>query len=443
MISLSLSVFSILKSVYSDYKAKGYIPKDFPVKTLRELLMTATGLESIIESTLFSETVNPNVLSDVAEYDKVLDNLEKRIISWSNRYLNSTDTVKEDGDVIYYALNKTTNDRTQTSNGPASADIITGTTNNLSLKSIIDKGIADLENNLAFGKKIENKKEIKTQTISIDSIRNINDFYTKEGGKFGVANEKLIQRIKNIQNEFIKSRDNVEKAVENKMNEVIIDKNSGFGFKPTIRNIFAVILANADTYIRLMQDVHRKAIQRSNFRKEEIVGEISNNKNEVIYPWPEVKKKGNKESYTHYYPADTEVIKTTKGNNFSLWPEVEFIETYNSVATKRVDAESGKEIFPSELMFVFDGKDEEREVKNVSTLFKIENKIPYVDKSLASVFYEIFERAQYITSYSNFTYYKVLDEICSKEFETLDGAIKNDNDIMEVLNQQVKAINIT
>ena len=442
-ISKTTKGFSILKSVYSDYKAKGYIPKDFPVKTLRELLMTATGLESIIESTLFSETVNPNVLSDVAEYDKVLDNLEKRIISWSNRYLNSTDKVKEDGDVIYYALNKVSNDRTQTSNGPASADIITGTTNNLSLKSIIDKGIADLENNLAFGKKIENKKEIKTQTISIDSIRNINDFYTKEGGKFGVANEKLIQRIKNIQNEFIKSRDNVEKAVENKMNEVIIDKNSGFGFKPTIRNIFAVILANADTYIRLMQDVHRKAIQRSNFRKKEIVGEISNNKNEVIYPWPEVKKKGNKESYTHYYPADSEVIKTTKGNNFSLWPEVEFIETYNSVATKRVDAESGKEIFPSELMFVFDGKDEEREVKNVSTLFKIENKIPYVDKSLASVFYEIFERAQYITSYSNFTYDKGLDEICSKEFETLDGAIKNDNDIREVLNQQVKAINIT
>jgi hypothetical protein len=438
-ISKTTKGYSILKSVYSDYKAKGYIDKDFPVKTLRELLMTASGLESIIESTLFSETVNPNVLSDVAEYDKVLDNLEKRIISWGNRYLNSTDTVKEDGDVIYYALNKVTNDRTQTSNGAASADIITGTTNNLSLKSIIDKGIADLENNLAFGKKIENKKEIKTKTISLDSIRNIKDFYTTEGGKFGVANEKLIQRIKDIQNAFIKSRDNVEKAVEAKMNEVIRNNDNGFGFDPTIRNIFAVILANADTYIRLMQDVHRKAIQRSNFRKEAIVGEISNNKNEVIYPWPEVKKKGNKESYTHYYPADTEVIKTTQGNNFSLWPEVEFIETYNSVATKRVDAESGKEIFPSDLMFVFDGKDEKREVRNVSTLFKIGEKYPYTDKSLASIFYEIFERAQYITSYSNFIYDKGLDEICAKEFETLDSAIESDIDVREVLNQQVKS----
>jgi hypothetical protein len=109
-ISKTTKGFSILKSVYSDYKAKGYIPKDFPVKTLRELLMTATGLESIIENTLFSETVSPDVLSDVAEFDKLLGNLEKTVISWSNRFLNSTDIVKEDGDVIYYALNKATND---------------------------------------------------------------------------------------------------------------------------------------------------------------------------------------------------------------------------------------------------------------------------------------------------------------------------------------------
>ena len=439
-ISKTTKGYSILKSVYSDYKAKGYIPKDFPVKTLREILMTANGLENIIETTLFSETVSPNVLSDVAEYDKVLDNLEKRIISWGGRYLNQTDIVKEDGDVIYYALNKVTNDRTQTSNGPASADIITGTTNNLSLKSILDKGIADLENNLAFGKKIENKKKIQTKTISLDSIRNINDFYTKEGGKFGVANEKLIQRIKDIQNTFIKSRDTVETEVENQMNQIVMNSDKGgFGFAPTIRNIFAVILANADTYIRLMKDVHRKAIQRSDFRKKEIVGNVSDNKDEIIYPWPEVKKKGNKEVYTHYYPADTQVVKSTKGNNFSLWPEIEFIETYNSVATKRVDAESGKEIFPSDLMFVFDGKDEQREVRNVSTLFKVGNKIPYTDKSLASVFYEIFERAQYITSYSNFTYDNGLDEICAKEFETLDSAIESDVDVREVLNQQIKS----
>ena len=436
-ISKTTKGFSILKSVYSDYKAKGYIPKDFPVKTLREILMTATGLETIIENALFSETVSPNVLSDVSEFDKILGNLEKTVISWSNRFLNSTDKVKEDGDVIYYALNKATNDRTQTSNGPISGDIISGTTNNLSLKSRIDKYIIDLENNSAFGKKIENKQKIKTKTISLDSIRNISDFFVFNDGKYGVANEKLIERIKKIQNEFITSRDSVETDVEKAINEVIKDnKKGGFGFEPTIRNIFAVILANADTYVRLMKDVHRKAIQRSDFRKKEIVG-ISDNKDEVIYPWPEVKKKGNKEQYAFYYPADSQVVESTKGKNFSLWPEVEFVETYNSVATKRVDAESGKEISSSDLMFVFDGKDELREVKNVSTLFKTEDKYPYTDKSIASILYEISERAQYITSYNNFSAENGLNEICANEFETLSSAIDGDIDIREVLNQLI------
>lgn len=441
-ISKTTKGFSILKSVYSDYKAKGYIAKDFPNKTLREILMTASGLETIIESALFSETVSADRLSDVAEYDKVLDNLEKRIISWSNRYLSRTgDSVQIDG-FDYYPLNKTTSDRTQTSSGPTSADIITGTTNSLSLLSIINKGIIDLENNMAFGKKNDPKKtkgHIETNSISLNSIKNIGDFYTFSGVNFVVANEKLIQRIKDIQNKFIKSRQGVEEAIEAKINEVVIRSDGGFGFKPTIRNIFAVILANADTYIRLMKDVHRKAIQRSNFRKKEI-NYLSDNKDEVLYPWPEVKKKGNKEVPTHYYPADKDIVSLTKGNNYSLWPEVEFIETYNSVATKRVDAETGKEISPSELMFVFDEKDEKREIKNVSTLFKIGDRYPYTDKSLSSIFYEIAERAQFITSYSNFTYDKGLDEICKKEFETLNSAIQNDVDIKEILNQQVPSI---
>jgi len=440
-ISKTTKGYSILKSVYSDYIAKGYIPKDFPVKTLRELLMTATGIESIIETALFSQTVNPDVLSDVAEFDKLLGNLENMVISWSNRYLSKTEEKTKDGD-FYYPLNKITSDRTQTSTGPANADIVSGTTNNSSLKSKIDKYIVDLEENVAFGKKagskeIKNKDSVKTKTISLDSIRNITDFFFFDEGKYWVSNEKLVDRIKKIQNEFITSRESVEKSVEDAMNTVIQNNEGGFGFKPTIRNIFAVILANADTYIRLMKDVHRKAIQRADFRKQEIIG-ISDNKNEVIYPWPEVKKKGNKESYSFYYPADSQVVESTKGKNFSLWPEVEFVETYNSVATKRVDAESGKEIFPSDLMFVFDGKDESREVKAVSTLFKINDKYPYTDKSLSSILYEIFERAHYITSYNNFTTDKVISEICNKEFETLSSAIDGDVDVREVLSQQIK-----
>lgn len=444
-ISKTTKGYSILKSIYSDYKAKGYIPQDFPVKTLRDLLMTASSIENVIEETLFSQTVSPDVLSDVAEYDKLLSAFERRIISWSTLHLTSSDIVKTETvyetsslnpkDYNYYSLNKSTVDKSKSSTGAISADIITGTTNNFSLKYIIDETIKSLEANLAFGKSISNTKEIKTKSISLDPIKNINEFWTTNDGKIGVANEKLIQRIKDIQNTFIKSRDAVETAVEKQMNTIITNKKDGFGFSPTIRNIFAVILANADTYIRLMKDVHAKSIKKSEFRKKEI-GAISDNKDEVIYPWPEVQKKGSKGT-EDYYPADPQILGLTKGNDYNLWPEVEFVETYNSIATKRVDAESGKEVSPSELMFVIEDDIETRNVKNVSSLFKIGNNIPYTNKSLAGVFYEIYERAQIITSFSNFDYDKGLNEICDKEFENITNATSEDIDIRDVLNQQI------
>lgn len=445
-ISKSTKGYSILKSIYSDYKAKGYIPQDFPTKTLRDLLMTASSIENVIEETLFSQTVSPEALSDVAEYDRLLDRFEKSLISWSTTHLTSTDSVKTEtvyettslNPVVYeyYSLNKKSVDKSKTSSGAISADIITGTTNNLSLKFIIDTYISQLELNVAFGKTVSNKPNgVKTQTISLDPIKNLNEFWVISDGKIGVANEKLIQRLKNIQNTFIKSRDKVEKAVEAQMNTIITSKKDGFGFSPTIRNIFAVILANADTYIRLMKDVHAKSIQKSEYRKKEI-GAISQYKDEVIYPWPEVQKKGNKGT-EDYYPADAQVLGLTKGNDYNLWPEVEFVETYHSIATKRVDAESGKEVSPSDLMFVIEDDIDTRKVKNVSTLFKIGNNLPYTNKSLSGVFYEIYERAQMITSLNNFNYAQGLNEICDKEFENISNATENDMDIRSVLNQQI------
>ena len=440
-ISKTTKGYSILKSVYDDYKAKGYIPADFPVKTLRELLMTATALESIIETALFSEAIDPEVLSDVNEYNNALTAFERRLIAWGTRNLNKNDIVKEvtfgDEVITYYGLNKTQSENAGTQNGPISADIITNDKNALSLISIIKDGIQKLEGNKAFGKKVDNKKQIKTKSISLDPIRNVGEFYDK-GEKFSVAIEKLINRLKDIELTFVKERQKVEDAVEAKMNEVISNKDTGFGFKPTIRNIFAVIMSNADTYIRLMKDVHTKVVQISDLRKKEI-GYISTNPDEPIYPWPEVKKSGKNNQPTFYYPADPQILNVTKGNNYSLWPEVEFIETYHSVATKRVDAESGKEIFPATLNFVFDGEDEKRQIRNVSSLLNINSPYPYSDKTLSNLFYEIYERAQIITSTNTFDYGKGLEEICQKEFENIDEATKNDVDIRSILSQQVKA----
>jgi hypothetical protein len=441
--------YSILKSVYSDYMAKGYIPKDFPTKTLRDLLMTAKGLDKIIETQLFSGTVDPSVLAHIAEYDVLLDSFERAVVSWGNRYLVSnqnevkSETLKgPDGrDKIYryFRLNKPTNDQTKVSGGAINPDVITNKDDKTSLQGIINRFIDGLEKNTAFGKNITNNKEVKTVPISLDKVRNISDFYFFDGSTYGVAIEKLVDAIKSIQTTFVTSRKGVEDKVEEKMNEIISNPNlGGFGFKPTIRNIFAVILANADTYIRLMKDVHTKGIQKSKERASKFTKPSDQNKEEYFYPWPEVLKKDESEREVAFYPADPAITEQTKGNDFSLWPEVEFIETYNSVATKRVDPLSGTEIAPSELTFVIDGDNDERNVKHVSSFFKIDNLIPYTNKSIGNLLYEIYERAFFVTSYDNFEYGSGLDDIVNNEVENLKSSLAYDIDIIDLIKNQVK-----
>ena len=452
-ISKTTKGYSILTSVYNDYKAKGFIDKDFPVKTLRDLLMTAKGLDKIIETQLFSETVDPLVLTDVAEYDTLLDSFERNVQSWARRNLNSEEAeIKSeklpgpDGaekTYRYYRIRKAVNDQTKTTTGTASSDIIVNKDNKLSLQGIINNFIEKAEKNTAFGKEIkpnQGKNALKTTTISIDKVRNINSFFTFDGAAYGVAIEKLVDAIKSIQTTFITSRNDVEKGIEDRMNVIISSKDpnlGGFGFKPTIRNIFAVILANADTYIRLMKDVHSKAIQKANERKAGLVKPTDGNKNEFFYPWPEVLRKQNNETDVSLYPADPSIVKETKADNFSLWPEIEFIETYNSVATKRVDP-LGKEISASDLAFVFDNDSESRNIKNISSFFKINNVIPYTNKSFSNLLYEIYERAFYVTSYNSFEYSSGLDSIVDSEVENIKSSLTYDVDIIELIKNGIK-----
>jgi hypothetical protein len=442
-ISKTTKGYSILKSVYDEYRAKGFVPQDFPDKTLRDLLMTANSLDKILEQTLFDETVDPTVLSHVAEYDSLLTRFENRAINWASRNLSGT-IQESEGGFDYYPLNKPTLDKTKTTNGANSGDIITGSTNNASLQTIIDGFIKEADTNTAFGKNVKPTKEGQVKTFSIDltKVSKASDFVKVSGGNYSVSIDKLISKLKEIQNTFVKARDTVETDVEKKMNQIIKDPNKGgFGFEPTIRNIFAVILANADTYIRLMKDVHTKAIRLSETRKEALKYKINDDKNESLYPWPEVKKKSqDRNTYTHYYPGDNEIEKEIQGRKFSVWPEVEFVETYNSIATKRVDPLSNKEISSSEIMFVFEDDLEKKEIRNVSSLFKILNTIPYSNKTVSGVLYEIFERAEYLTSFDSFTNEKGLDELYKKEFETLDSAIQDDIDIRELLATQIKTV---
>src|SRR5205823_6484074 len=97
-----------------------------------------------------------------------------------------------------------------------------------------------------------------------------------------------------------------EDLLSKKINEVVKTK-IGIGFEPTTRNVFAVVLASVDTWIRMMQDVHQKAIDVSQERASLITGHAD--KGEELYPWPQITKKGitDDKPVILVYPGDPSV----------------------------------------------------------------------------------------------------------------------------------------
>ena len=110
------------------------------------------------------------------------------------------------------------------------------------------------------------------------------------------------------------------------------------GFKPTIRNVFAVIISGSDTFLRLMDDVHTKAMKNSKNTHRLSVSKASNDtkKTDIVFPWPQYSVvKQEKECCTSSvitYLGAADAIDTTEGNNKEIWPEVDFVEEYTKTS---------------------------------------------------------------------------------------------------------------
>jgi hypothetical protein len=139
-----------------------------------------------------------------------------------------------------------------------------------------------------------------------------------------------------------------------KMNEIYRDKDKGLGFDPTIKNIFGVLMANADVYIRLMKDVHNRAFEVAERRKKVIGNLEDESKDGQIYPWPEIKKQTANKQKVLAYPGDPELQQKLQSFNRSLWPEIDFLENYHGVATKRLDSLAQKEGNVGNISYIFE-----------------------------------------------------------------------------------------
>jgi hypothetical protein len=435
-ISKTSKGFVLLKAVYDEYIQKGFLPKDFNVRprTLREIITIASSLDKILEREIFDQKVDFRILSGIKEFETSITTFEEQIKSWSSVRLSNDFFVKNGVD--YFKL--ATSENNSLKNVYNSDQNSSGT-----LDYIIRQNIGRLANSkvLLDTIKADQRANFDKNALEISLATKIKDYKSYQddsNGIYGIAKNEILKDIYEISNTFVKQRNKVIQNIEEEMNKIIRDKDKGIGFEPTIQNIFAVIMANADVYIRLFKDTHRKSFEVGEERAKKIGNLSDETKGKPIYPWPEIKKVSTSQQKILAYPRDPDLEKKLESNNPRLWPEIDFLENYYAVASKKLDTNTEKEGGVGNISYVFANDEKNVDIPKISTLFQWMNYQPYISKDITSLVYEIWERSKYATLVDSFNN-ESIKELANIEFEILQKVLEEDFDVISIL----KGVNTT
>jgi hypothetical protein len=290
-------------------------------------------------------------------------------------------------------------------------------------------------NDELFQFKVENSKFFQPNAVRLGGEVAIFPTYN-----FVFAGKNNFEGIYNeIISEISKQKEKIVLALSAFLQKKIEGPN-GLGFRPSIRNIMAMIFASVEAYYLMMDDVHTDAWnQRLNKkRKQAILGNTlssassdtkddtptttnENLANIPVYPWPQYLIDTNSEDDEPFelrYPGDRSEIARTGANDFESWPEVEFVEEYIKGLSRTADnppAPNGNANLSRTIQRL--------SVNGVE--FPMTN-IPYSDYQNVKFLFEIYERvllAAFWDRFSkdgqpNFELYKTLSDIENINIQT-------------------------
>ena len=428
-----------MKELYSEYKAKGLIDDDFPEYTVTKLKSKLdTFIKDILEK--FSKE-NLGTLTELDNYQTLLTEFSKKVFfsatSWFKKYLDDkTPFVLNNSDGLkVYTYKKEYNDEAKRSAAETELDgILKDYLSKLSANSVggkngsytvggktnkseipIDIDINKIKKNVT-SKDIDfsaTYKEVTGKASSgstvIDQFKTIYEpiadnskFYFFDGKNS--FNDIIATTSKNVTT----LRTEVEQKINESLTEQLTRKDSGIGFKPTIRNILAPFFAQGEAFLRLMDDVHTAAwaIRENPYRKAAVLGgsttaqsvdvKVPGQTNEPIYPWPQVLREytatdGN-EKFEQKYPGDPSISSLTKAYITELWPEVEFVEEYIKGFIERDTPEP-------DLGETSNGAFKPNRLSLNAVDFPITNEV-FQNKEEVKFYYEIYERVLVNSFYS-------------------------------------------
>ena len=357
----------VMSEVYSRYKQKNLLAKDFPEYTLVELIEIVKNLDNDLGKLYGQEDLTQT--SDKVEYGETLKKFKQAITGkngWEQEYLDKSKGIKTkinvqsaDGStgntktVMVYPL-KFTSNANNDEDKQAEKELLIQTAKE-KLNELVAKYVYLLDKNPTF----REDGTYPVQTVLNDGSFNLFDKSSvNSSGGISVTlvntdDQSTFQENKpyflfhthekSFENIILTTTKLFEKQAEKLANDITAKLNTKLekeiGFKPTIRNVFAIILAGADTFLKLLDQTHTDAFnQRFNETRLAIANSSDdlkdNNKkdNQMVFPWPQYYVTTQEDKCTTSsvltYPGSKDVVDITKADNKVVWPEIYFVEEY-------------------------------------------------------------------------------------------------------------------
>jgi hypothetical protein len=454
--------------VYSEYKAKGLIEPNFPELTLVQLMTKLDNFENNIMSSF--DKVDVASLTNVRNYKgdltKYFSAVRGSNTSWFSINLDPKPFVLKSGAKLY-VFKKISREQKNTAIEQLKK-IITESNSALAENATLGvRGLTPIPNPIKYdmlavtppqSTDINWKETTRLQTGIVnptlqDEVRvqsSVSSLFipieieqtNQSGAIVGVAlnilnssanlvpqewfvfegDGRFDSQISLLESQANKKLADYESEITALLLRKIEDTATGIGFKPTVRNMIAVIMASAEGFIRLMDEVHTNAWavkydpvrynailenpssaqssetvdlvvrDKSNLMNENQMDSTAVNSQIPVYPWPQFFVETNEDGEPKFqlkYIADPTVVDLTQGYLFDKWPEVEFVEEYMKGLTQKFQNPNA----PPPL-------DNERDtnVININAIEYPSIGLAYSNKEEVKFFYEIWER-QFITSH--------------------------------------------
>jgi hypothetical protein len=446
-----------ITEVYSEYKAKGLISPDFPEWTMAQLMNNLLTFEQSIADRYTKADVEP--LTNIRVYKETLGNYFNEIYggksSWFNVYLNPNPIIlKGTNQEVYIFKQEFIDNLLKKGEGTSRLSGYTQSFNTLlsENKTLGLNGKTPIKNSITYQTFI---RQITLTDIDLEKTTTAQTGIllptTADTKAIQILIEKQIKptlekdtsdtRFENlfgnlvippcfVFSDFQNLLSNMESQANQKLaeEETILTSELAkkiqekIGFNPTVRNICAVIMASAEGFIRLLDEVHTKAwnVKYDPVRQLAIldntssapgtdtvdkvtISEQAKSQNQglvngqiPVYPWPQFfvetpeDKKGR---FQLKYIGDPSVVNLTKGYLYEKWPEVEFVEEYMKGLTQKFNVPVTQPSIDNQ---------KTTNIINVNAIEYPSEGIAYVNKEEIKFFYEIWERQFLTSNYSGF-----------------------------------------